>query len=124
MDAPRPEPIERVLAMEARDQTPQLLHRLRRVPVERNAILDLEHLELCPRPAQPVARGLDAVDPDVAVDEPTPQPVGNSRRDAAAPKEVRHEHTLVAAGPDDALQQSLGLLGGVVIFLPKRRLRI
>ena len=62
---------------------------------------------------EPLLHQVDGEVGDVNADPAAVQALGHGHGGAAAAEGVEHQVALVAAGVDDALQQGLGLLGGV-----------
>jgi hypothetical protein len=70
---------------------------------------------------EPFAAGVDSESAQVAHDPATVQALGHCARGARATEEIGHEVALVGGGADDALQESLGLLGIVTQALNRLR---
>ncbi|EJX02060.1 hypothetical protein EVA_09834 [gut metagenome] len=113
-DTSLPKFIQGIFVAQAGNQLLQSVHGLYRIAVEGNPVLDFQHIKLRLGGQKTVARGLDAVDIDVIMNEFTAQPICNSRCHPAAAKEICDYHSLVAAGINDTFKQGFRLLSGVI----------
>jgi hypothetical protein len=78
-------------------------------------------LELSLQVDEAFSAGVNGESSQVAHDPAAAQPLGHRSGGAGAAEEVGNQVALVGGGADDALQEGLGLLGGIVKSFTLRR---
>ena len=110
-----PERIKRILIAQSWNKRLDLIHRLNRIAIELNSVLHVKAFERRSiNGTQPIPSRLHRIKPHISMNEPTPQLRSNCCRHTTPAKEISDKHTLVRRCLDNALQQSLRLLSGVI----------